>query len=286
MSMIESLTFFGGGHMACALMGGVQQAKQAPKALRLVDPDSRVRQVWTERFGAVCFSCPEEAACQSAYWVLAVKPQHMRDLCVSIAAQTMRLDPGHRRPEHPDSHGVISVAAGVRIASLAQWLGDSNRYIRCMPNTPALIGRGVTALYADLPSNHPDKTIAQSIMDCVGKSLWLTREEDMDAVTAVSGSGPAYVFRMIEAMQDAALALGLSAEDSRLLVIETLRGASELAHQSTLAPAQLREQVTSKGGTTAAALAVFEAEDFGGLIKRALSGAAARSAELARHNEA
>jgi pyrroline-5-carboxylate reductase len=150
-----------------------------------------------------------------------------------------------------------------------------------MPNTPALIGRGVTALYADEQLPEHDKAVAQRIIDCVGKSLWLSNEDAMDAVTAVSGSGPAYVFRMIEAMQDAALSLGLNSEASRILVLETLRGASELAAQSTLTPAQLREQVTSKGGTTAAALEVFEAEDYGGLILRALTRAAARSAELA-----
>ena len=284
--MIESLTFFGGGNMASALMGGMQKAKRSPETLRLVDPDARVRQIWSDRYGAACFPNPEEAACRSEYWVLAVKPQQMRDLCLSIAAQEICLHPEDPRSEQPGSHGVISVAAGVRIASLAQWLGASHRYIRCMPNTPALIGRGVTALYADQPLDDRDKTIAQSIMDCVGKSLWVLVEVAMDAVTAVSGSGPAYVFRMMEAMQDAAQDLGLSAADARLLVIETLRGASELAEQSALPPAQLREQVTSKGGTTAAALAVFEAEDFSGLIKRALSRAAARSAELARHDEA
>ena len=278
--MNESISFFGGGNMASAIAGGMQAANRLPQTLRLVDPDPRVREVWAERYGATCIATVDAPACESDYWVLAVKPQQMKDLCQAIACFQgsdggAALSPGAR------THGVISVAAGVRIARLAQWLGHSHRYIRCMPNTPALIGRGVTALYADEHLPEHDKAIAQSIIDCVGKSLWLSNEDAMDAVTAVSGSGPAYVFRMIEAMQDAAHSLGLSSEASRVLVLETLRGASELAAQSALTPAQLREQVTSKGGTTAAALEVFEAEDYGGLILRALTRAAARSAELA-----
>jgi len=280
--MIDSLTFFGGGNMASAIVGGMQRAQRLPKVLRLVDPEASVRQSWSDRYGAVCFARPEESPCESQYWLLAVKPQQMKDLCLSLKAAQKPAPEGHEALPGTQSRGVISVAAGIRIDSLKQWLGDAHRYIRCMPNTPALIGRGVTALYTNPQSPADDKVIAEGVMDCVGKTLWLSQESTIDAVTAVSGSGPAYVFRMIEAMQDAAENLGLSPEQSRLLVIETLRGASELAAQSSLAPAQLRAQVTSKGGTTAAALDVFEQEDFGGLIHRALARAAARSAELSR----
>ena len=266
---MESITFFGGGNMASAIAGGMQRAHRLPKWMTVVDPDDKVRQAWSEQFGAKVFSRVEETACASQCWVLAVKPQQMKDLCQAIEA--LRIS---------ESHCVISVAAGIRLESLREWLGSQHRLIRCMPNTPALIGRGITGLYADMAVSSDDRRLAQLIVDCVGKSLWLDQETDLDAVTAVSGSGPAYVFRFIEAMQVAAQTLGLSPETARLLVIETLRGASELAAESALTSTQLREQVTSKGGTTAAALEVLDQEDFGGMLQRAIQRAAARSAEL------
>lgn len=268
---MTSMTFFGGGNMASAIAAGMQRAKHLPVHLSVVDPDETVRQTWSERFTARAFASVEHAACANDCWVLAVKPQQMKSLCSSIAAL-----------RSAQSRCVISVAAGLQIDRLREWLGSHHRFVRCMPNTPAVIGRGVSALYAHPEVLPDDRRQAQAIMDGIGKSLWLDQEALMDAVTAVSGSGPAYVFRFIEAMHDAAQALGLSPETSTLLVIETLRGASELAAESALSPAQLRQQVTSKGGTTAAALEVLEKDDFGGMIRRAIDRAAARSRELSR----
>jgi len=267
---MKSMTFFGGGHMASAMIAGMQRANQLPPHLMLVDPDAQARQRWSDCYGARTFEHVAQEPCLSDCWLMAVKPQQMKSLCAAIAGL-------HAQP----SRCVISVAAGIRLARLQSWLGPQHRYIRCMPNTPAVIGRGVTALFAASDLASDDRMFAQTMMACVGRCLWVDAENSLDAVTAVSGSGPAYVFRLIEAMQAAAQALGLNAQDARLLVLETFTGASELAAQSALTPAELREQVTSKGGTTAAALEVFSQEDLSGIIARALTRAAARSAELA-----
>ena len=271
--MVASLTFFGGGNMATAVMGGLAGAAEGQRAIpvQVVDPVDSVRARWERDFHATAHAHPNAAACSSDCWVLAVKPQDMHTLC----AQLHRHGPGH-------SALVLSVAAGVRISTLVRWLGQQHRIVRSMPNTPALIGMGISALYAPPEVGSADRDAAQALLGGVGDTLWLGAEGQIDAVTAVSGSGPAYVFRFMEALQDAAHALGLAPEQARQLVIATLCGAGALAQSSPLQPAQLREQVTSKGGTTAAALAVMEQEDFAGLMRRALQAAASRSVELSQ----
>jgi len=289
--MTDSITFFGGGNMASAIMGGLAKTS-APRSTRVqvVDPLAPVGARWVRDFQAQWHSGVSAAACTSACWVLAVKPQDMVGLCAQLSDAA------------PDRSAlVLSVAAGVRHATLARWLGPRHRIVRSMPNTPALIGLGISALYAgpqpgvrnSLPDPEDaqaeadaaqvateDRRHAQALLQGVGETIWVNCEAQLDAITAVSGSGPAYVFRFIEALQDAATALGLDPDQARQLVLATLHGATALARSSALPPGVLREQVTSKGGTTAAALAVMDQGDFQGLIRRALEAAALRSIEL------
>jgi len=291
--MPDSITLFGGGNMASAIMGGLARAS-APGSIRVqvVDPLAAVGTRWIRDFQAQWHPGVSAAACTSACWVLAVKPQDMATLCAQL------------HDAAPDQSAlVLSVAAGIRLATLARWLGPQHRIVRSMPNTPALIGMGISALYAgprhEAANSHPnaedpqaragaaglvtgDRRQAQALLQGVGETLWVNHEAQLDAVTAVSGSGPAYVFRFIEALQDAATALGLDPEQARQLVLATLHGATALARTSALPPRVLREQVTSKGGTTAAALAVMDQGDFPGLIRRALEAAASRSVELSQ----
>jgi pyrroline-5-carboxylate reductase len=176
---------------------------------------------------------------------------------------------------------VVSIAAGIRLADLARWLGDGVPTVRAMPNRPALIGAGITALYGGPGVTIDDRVAVERLMAAAGETVWLERESQMDAVTAISGSGPAYFFLLIEALEEAGMALGLPHETARRLAVETARGAGRLAAESGHEPATLREQVTSKGGTTAAALDVLEAGGLRAIVERAVAAAARRSAELA-----
>jgi pyrroline-5-carboxylate reductase len=181
---------------------------------------------------------------------------------------------------------VISVAAGIPATVLARWLGTAGephqRVIRCMPNTPALIGAGATGLMALPGVSGSDKTLAEQMMKAVGEFVWVNDDAGIDAVTALSGSGPAYVFLFLEAMINSAEKLGLNQEQARKLALATVRGATELAALSPEGLATLRERVTSKGGTTAAALQVFETQDFAGLVNQAMQAAHQRAAELSQ----
>jgi pyrroline-5-carboxylate reductase len=168
------------------------------------------------------------------------------------------------------------VAAGIKTADIAKWLGHQ-RIIRAMPNTPALIGEGMTGLFADSNISTADQSLASSICEAVGKIVWVKSEKQMDDITAVSGSGPAYVFAFLESLEKAAVAQGLSQEQARLLAIQTLQGAAKLAAQSSESPATLRERVTSKGGTTYAALTVLEQESWANIMMKAVAAASDRS---------
>jgi pyrroline-5-carboxylate reductase len=177
------------------------------------------------------------------------------------------------------------VAAGVRIAAIRGWLRGHTRVVRCMPNGPALIGCGVTALYAESQVGAADRRLAQDLLETVGTIVWLDQEALMDAVTAVSGSGPAYFYLLIEALENAARECGLPPDIARTLSIETAHGAGRLARRREVAPAQLRAQVASTGGTTEAALQVLEAADLRGIVSRAVAAAARRARELAEQSE-
>ena len=269
-----TITFIGAGNMARSLIVGLLQDK-AQVALRVADPDQHqldaIRQHWPE----VMATTNNLEAIQGAdVVVLAVKPQIMREVAQGLAAQVQR--------SHPL---IVSVAAGIRESALNGWLGGNLPLVRCMPNTPALVQAGATGLYANANVSEAQRSLAESILRAVGITLWFDEEDKLDAVTAVSGSGPAYFFLVMEAMQTAAEKLGIEAEDAKLLVIQTALGAARLALESGEQPAELRRKVTSKGGTTEAALKVLNEGGLPALFEQALAAAANRSRELAQANQ-
>ena len=269
-----TITFIGAGNMARSLIVGLLQDK-AQVALRVADPDQHqldaIRQHWPE----VMATTNNLEAIQGAdVVVLAVKPQIMREVAQGLAAQVQR--------SHPL---IVSVAAGIRESALNGWLGGNLPLVRCMPNTPALVQACATGLYANANVSEAQRSLAESILRAVGITLWFDEEDKLDAVTAVSGSGPAYFFLVMEAMQTAAEKLGIEAEDAKLLVIQTALGAARLALESGEQPAELRRKVTSKGGTTEAALKVLNEGGLPALFEQALAAAANRSRELAQANQ-
>lgn len=258
--------FLGGGNMASALIGGIRQADPEAR-IEVVDPHPPALQALATKFGCVGHASLATLPSDCDMLVLAVKPQNLHEVCAALAG----------RLGQPT---VVSVAAGIRARDIARWLGGWQRIVRTMPNTPALIGRGITALAALPQATDSDRNRAQALMQAVGTTVWVDDENQLDAVTATSGSGPAYVFYLIEAMTEAAQALGLPAATARQLVIETVAGAAELARQSDEDAATLRARVTSKGGTTAAAIAAFDDGELKALVGRALLAANNRSIEL------
>ncbi|MDW8468162.1 MAG: pyrroline-5-carboxylate reductase [Burkholderiales bacterium] len=265
-----NVTFVGGGNMADALVGGLLAKGVAPAALRVVDIDAAARARLQAKYAGVLTYAETRAALREGDVVLfAVKPQQLREAARAAALGR-------------DRHLVVSIAAGVRIASLARWLGGYGRIVRAMPNTPALVGAGVTALCAAPGCAEADLAAAETILGAVGRTVRIGEERLMDAVTAVSGSGPAYVFWLIEQLAAAGEALGLAAETARTLALETVLGAAKLAAQSGEPPELLRARVTSKGGTTEAALAVFDQERLGERFFAAVRAACARGDELGR----
>ena len=261
------ITFLGGGNMAVALIGGLKKKGFSAAGIQVVDPVPAARERLTAAFGVRCAPLVDPAALSCEVLVLAVKPQSMKEALAPLAGKL-------------DRQLVISIAAGLRLADIGRWLGGHCRLVRTMPNTPALIGAGITGLYADPSVDHEGRETADRILAAVGRTVWIQDEAKMDAVTAVSGSGPAYVFYFIEAIEDAARKLGFAPEAARVLAIETFLGASRLAETSTDPVSVLRERVTSKGGTTEAALMSFDAEALRAIIERGVFAAAARGREL------
>jgi pyrroline-5-carboxylate reductase len=265
------IAFIGGGNMATSLVGGLIARGTAAADLTVADPVAAQLERLQGDYGVRVANRNEDAVRDADLVVLAVKPQDIAVVARGIADAFA----ARRRV-------AVSVAAGIRLASLAAWLGGAPALIRAMPNHPALIGAGVTAAVAASGVEPHERESAAAVLSAVGPLVWLEDESQIDAVTAVSGSGPAYFFLLIEAMEDAGVTLGLPRDTARLLAVQTALGAGRMCAESGEPPARLREQVTSRGGTTAAALAVFESADFRGLVERALSAAARRSAELAR----
>lgn len=268
--MSTRIAFIGAGNMGRAILGGLIRGGVAADDLRAADADPAALGRIAEEFGVFATVDNGEAAVGAAVLVLAVKPQQLKRVALDLAAGL-----GASRPL------VLSIAAGIGTASLAEWFGPGTPVVRAMPNTPALIGRGTSALYATPDTDAAGRAVAERIMRAVGSVHWLDEESLMDAVTALSGSGPAYVFRVIECMATAGESLGLPPELARRLALETVAGAAELAHGSPHAPAALRAQVTSKGGTTEQALRVLDEEGLEALFRRALTAARDRSRELA-----
>ncbi len=261
-----NICFVGGGNMATALIGGLLMRDFEAAQLRAVEinPENRAR--LQQEFGVNATETLAEGVAGSDVIVLAVKPQQLREVAQQLV------------PLLADQL-LVSIAAGIRAADLARWAGSQN-VVRAMPNTPALIQSGVTGLYA-LPSVSKEHCgAAQTILSAVGNTLWLDDEAMMDAVTAVSGSGPAYVFYFIEAMQQAAREFGFSEDDAKNLVIGTFLGAAKLAQASDAEVALLRARVTSKNGTTERALLSMEGNQVKQHIVTAMKAAAARATEM------
>lgn len=263
------ILFLGGGNMANALIGGMIKQGFAATDIHVIDPGSEARQRLAESYGVTCHAAAGEAPAAPDVLVLAVKPQQMRE---AVAPLGGRLGDAL----------VISIAAGLGMTALARWLGDHRRIVRCMPNTPALVGAGITGLCALPEVDAAGRALAERVLRAVGSTVWIGDEAQMDGVTALSGSGPAYVFLFIEALQEAAGELGFSAEQGRQLAIETVRGAAALAAASNDPASLLRERVTSKGGTTEAALQVMLARGVKDGIVAGCLAAEARGRELGK----
>jgi pyrroline-5-carboxylate reductase len=264
------IAFIGGGHMTTSLLGGLVRQGAQPETLAVSDPVPAQLERLAREYGVQCSADNREVVADADLVVLAVKPQDMAQAARSIAPLVAE----RRRV-------VVSIAAGIRLADLARWLGDGIPTVRAMPNRPALIGAGISALVAGAGVTTGDRAAVERLMSAAGETAWLDDESQMDAVTAVSGSGPAYFFLLVEALESAGVELGLPPETARRLAVETARGAGRMAAESGEAPSVLREQVTSKGGTTAAALEVLEDAGVRGIFARAVAAAARRSAELA-----
>jgi len=261
------VAFIGGGNMASAIIGGLVARDFKRADMLVVEVDSNARTRLMSAFGVKAIEGPGDALAEADVILMAVKPQKMREAAMGIA-------PFIAQPL------VITVAAGIRLADLSRWLGGSTRMIRAMPNTPALVHAGVTGLFALPAISKEDRERAQALLSAVGATLWFEHESDLDAVTAVSGSGPAYVFYAIEALETAALELGLNPGASRSLALWTFVGAAKLAIERAESPGELRAQVTSKGGTTEAALGVLEGAQVKARFIEAVKAACERSREL------
>lgn len=263
---MSTLVFIGGGNMAAAIIGGLVRSGRSPAAILVVDPGAEQRAKLAADWGVRTFPAADAALAEAATVVWAVKPQLFTAAATPVAPYTGNA-----------LH--LSVMAGIRSDAIARATG-TERIVRAMPNTPALIGQGVAGLYARPGVSDAERADVEAILAPTGRLLWVDKEPDLDAVTAVSGSGPAYVFYVIEAMVDAAVAMGLSPEQGRSLTLATLAGATALAEASSDPPSVLRERVTSKGGTTHAAITVLQEAGVAASFGRALQAAQHRAAEL------
>jgi len=269
--MTSYIAFIGGGNMAASLIAGLVADGCEPQHILVSDPDGQKLANLAARYGIRPVADNREAAGRAEVLVLAVKPQQLQAVAIDLAPVVQQ-----RRPL------VISVAAGIRQELLQRWLGPGMALVRTMPNTPAMIQTGATVLHAGPAVTPPQRNLAESILRAVGLTQWVEDEGLMDTVTALSGSGPAYFFLVMEAMEQAGIELGLSPETARILTLQTALGAARMAIESSEGPAKLRERVTSPGGTTERALAVLEGGELRGLFKRALQDARDRSVELSR----
>lgn len=268
--MRETIAFIGGGNMPTSLIGGLLGDNHPAGRTIVVEPDPDKRAALEQRFNVHTRAAVDAGLAEAAVWVLAVKPQMLPGVARELA--------GHIGEPAPL---IVSIAAGIRSDALAGWLGDGVPVIRCMPNTPSLIGAGATALFARANVDETQCAIADSLLAGAGQTVWVGDEGALDTVTATSGSGPAYFFAFMEAMENAATDMGLAAETARSLVAQTALGAARMVAESGEDPGTLRERVTSPGGTTERALTTFEDGGLDQLVHDAMHAAAARSVELA-----
>jgi pyrroline-5-carboxylate reductase len=269
--MNSTIAFVGGGNMATSLISGLRKADCPGDCITVIEPDEAKRIHLAEQYGVNTAPSAHAGTMLTDVIVLSVKPQMLSEVAQDLIAPI-----GDNKPL------IISIAAGVPIAGLRQWLGNSHAFVRCMPNTPSLIGAGATGLYADDAVTDEQRELAQSILATAGVTAWVEKESLLDAVTATSGSGPAYFFAFMEAMQAGAIELGLDEATARELVLHTALGAARMAIESGDDPATLRANVTSPGGTTAAALDQFSEGELGALVEKAMRAAAGRADELGR----
>ena len=262
------IAFIGAGNMAASLIGGLRAKGLEVAQIRASDPGEETRARVSAEHGIETFADNAQAIDGANVVVLAVKPQAMKSVCEAI------------RPSLKPDQLVVSIAAGITCASMNNWLG-AQPIVRCMPNTPALVRQGASGLFATAEVSAEQRQQAQELLSAVGIALWLNEEQQLDAVTAVSGSGPAYFFLLIEAMTAAGVKLGLPADIAAQLTLQTALGAAHMAVSSDVDAAELRRRVTSPAGTTEAAIKSFQANGFEALVEKALGAAAHRSAEMA-----
>ncbi len=267
----SKIAFIGGGNMARSLIGGLVATGMSNNDISVSEPKAALREKLTKNFGVNALEENASAVMGANVIVLAVKPQILQEVVTPLGSLVAEARPL-----------LISVAAGVTCSSIERWVGSQPALIRVMPNTPALIGAGISALYANSNVGVDQRALAEKIVTAVGKTVWIKEESLMDAVTAVSGSGPAYFFYIMQAIHDAAMREGLDAQTARLLSLETALGAARLAIASTEDPGNLQAQVTSPGGTTEAAIKVLEDSGVRDTLQNAVSAARARGGELAK----
>ena len=271
---LPAIAFIGGGNMARSLIGGVVKAGGDVASIRVAEPVDALRDALRADFNVQVFDDAASAATGAEVWVLAVKPQVLREVCEALAG-----------PAQAQRPLVVSIAAGITSAQIARWLGGGIAVVRAMPNTPALLGAGVTGLYANAAVHAGGRDIARNLLASAGETVWIDDEALMDAVTAVSGSGPAYVFLLAEAMVDAGIAEGLAPDAARTLALQTILGAARMLTTDDTPAAELRRRVTSPNGTTQAAIESFERDGFRDIVARAVQAARVRGAELSAAND-
>ena len=267
----KKIGFIGGGNMASSLIKGLIASGHAQNQLWVSDSNLETLHSLAENLKINVSASNDDVVNEVDVVVLAVKPQVLREVAEQIAKTTRKR-----------KLLVVSIAAGISQDSLTEWLGAEVAVVRCMPNTPALVRTGATALHANVNVSDEQKDLAENILRSVGISLWVNHESELDAVTAVSGSGPAYYFLLMEAMEKAALELGLDEHTARLLIQQTALGAAKIALEADETPGQLRQRVTSPGGTTQRAIETFEEGAFTQLVSKALHAARDRSIEISK----
>ncbi|MFZ2403649.1 MAG: pyrroline-5-carboxylate reductase [Methylobacter sp.] len=270
----NKIGFIGGGNMASSLISGLIASGHAPEQIWVSDINPDTLTALKHDLNVNTSANNDDIINAADVVVLAVKPQTLGAVAQSIAALVQQ-----------KQSLVVSIAAGINQNSLSRWLGADTAIVRCMPNTPALVLTGATALHANDKVTAEQCDLAENILRAVGIALWVDHEAELDAVTAVSGSGPAYYFLLMEAMEKAALELGLTQETARLLVQQTALGAAKIALESAESPEQLRKRVTSPGGTTQRAIETFEQGGFTELVSKALHAARDRSIEMSKQME-
>ena len=274
MTAQDTIAFVGGGHMARSLLAGMLANGVDPTSIRVADPVPALRDALSADFGVQVFNDNADAVADADIWILGIKPQLMREVCQALADHAQRARPL-----------VVSIGAGVTTLQLDRWLGGDLPIVRAMPNAAAVLGAGVTGLYANPRVDAAGCRRAERLLWASGETVWVTDEARMDALTAVSGSGPAYLFLLAEAMIEAALAEGLSADVAHSLVVQTLLGSARMLSEDNAGPSELRRRVTSPQGTTQAAMDVLAEGGFPGLVARAIHAATERGRQLSVAND-